>query len=1087
MNRTDGPAPSTSAGTPGRLATGLTAAALAASLAAPVHAALPANPTPKRVASQSAPADATPAEVHPVDPASSGVDLINLIRYTATGLNLPDTPIPADLDMTAQRTTAWRMDGTEQILLEGDVEVKIGSYGFKADRAVVLVSDHPAPGVSAHNVAIYFDNLRALGGYGVVEQKAPRLLVTAVTIGKINLNTALLRNRPDNDNAFVLESRARVQRYLDSIAAHTVALRPGGDLIPQAQFAYRDARREELLQAPALRPLPPLPMPTETPPPIFPGLMPSHPPTPPVPPVKPATPAPGGPAQEAVPLPPQSAVNFRADRVVYKQGEKESYVLLIGNAQAMYIDRKTGHRIDVSADKAVIFLKPGALGDSTQHTIPADAVHGVYLEDNGVGVVDGQYTVRGPRLFYDFASGRAVILDAVLFTWDVNQQIPIYVRAQQLRQYSFSSWGGTGVQLSTSDFAEPHFSIGAKELTVQAQHPEGGPQVLQYTAEGVTFNVQNKPVFYWPSMTGDSSEIPLKQVNVAYGSRYGATLQTRWDLFALANMKKPVGVDATLMVDGYSKRGPAVGLNADYDTDNAFGEFRSYYVHDTGIDTYLADRMNVDPGTHNRDRVLWRDSHDLGDGWESQIQLAHVSDPTFLEEWFQRESYASQEYETSLYLKQQRDDWAFTFLTRYSLMDFLPQVDLLQTRGNILSGGAPSVGYFTDKFPEVAYFREGTPLWGDRLTWFSENRASVLRLQLPGDTPLQRGFNAAQATALFGLGNNTDPYSTALLNEGLDEDTRFRGDTRQEIDAPMKFGAISFTPYVVGRLTGYDQGFAAYSGSDESIRLWGSVGARASTSFQRTYENIESDILDLHRLRHVIEPSVNAFFAGTNLHQDQLPVYDYDVESLLDGGVANFGLRNTLQTQRGGDGHWRSVDWVTLDTDFMVAQDHAIRESPLTQFFGYRPELSLAGNAFWTQLAWQASDTTSFVGDALYSFDNDRVERYDLGLTIDHSPRFSTFVMYRSITALDSDIVRYGFEYLLTPKYHVSVSQSFDINYGQNRDLTVIVTRRMPQWLLMVTVNLDTIDNDLSAGIALAPEGTGAGLLKPSNNPFLYR
>ena len=50
-------------------------------------------------------------------------------------------------------------------------------------------------------------------------------------------------------------------------------------------------------------------------------------------------------------------------------------------------------------------------------------------------------------------------------------------------------------------------------------------------------------------------------------------------------------------------------------------------------------------------------------------------------------------------------------------------------------------------------------------------------------------------------------------------------------------------------------------------------------------------------------------------------------------------MRNTLQTQRGGDDRWRSVDWIILDTNFVLRSDDADVTTILPRYFGYRPEL----------------------------------------------------------------------------------------------------------------------------------------------------
>src|SRR5690606_21122829 len=114
-------------------------------------------------------------------------------------------------------------------------------------------------------------------------------------------------------------------------------------------------------------------------------------------------------------------------------------------------------------------------------------------------------------------------------------------------------------------------------------------------------------------------------------------------------------------------------------------------------------------------------------------------------------------------------------------------------------------------------------------------------------------------------------------------DTVARLDSRHEINAPMQAGIFDLTPYAVGRFTGYSEDFEDYAGEDEQLRLWGQVGTRVATRFVNTYERFDSRLLDVHRLRHVIEPHANVFAAASTLQEDELPVFDYGVENIDDG------------------------------------------------------------------------------------------------------------------------------------------------------------------------------------------------------------
>ena len=167
----------------------------------------------------------------------------------------------------------------------------------------------------------------------------------------------------------------------------------------------------------------------------------------------------------------------------------------------------------------------------------------------------GDYTLRGPRVFYDLTTDRAIVLDAVFHSWDIKQKVPIYVRAESLRQLSRTQWSATNARLTTSEFHEPHFAIGMNKLVVTQHDNEDQPTQFSYVANDTSLNIGNTPVFGWPTLSGDATKPPIRAIDVGYDSQNGAEIQTRWDIFALMDKRPPDGLDASLLIDGFSRRG----------------------------------------------------------------------------------------------------------------------------------------------------------------------------------------------------------------------------------------------------------------------------------------------------------------------------------------------------------------------------------------------------------------------------------------------------------------------------------------------------------------------------------------------------
>ena len=750
-----------------------------------------------------------------------------------------------------------------------------------------------------------------------------------------------------------------------------------------------------------------------------------------------------------------------ADRVVFDQGEAESTVMLIGNVRLFYEDYRQAREVSLQAERVVVFLDGGESdGPVAPASVDAGRVRGVYLEDNVI-VTDTGFTVRAPRVYYDVRLNKATLLEAVVYSYDATRQLPLYMRAETVRQTSATSFEARDVQLTTSEFAEPHFAIGAARLTLDQQQVEGGVSNL-FSATDTTLRVKDTPFFIWPYMEGRLADIPLKRVKVGYDGNMGPKLETTWDVFALAGREAPDGVKLLGKADYLGDHGPGVGAELDYGLDNMYGHAEAYLLLlDNGADD-IGGRREIDQDGGMRGYYQWQHRSLLENGSELSLESAYVSDETFLEEFFRDQAYEAKPYETSLYWKKQQDDQALTFLTRYDLTDFTPQLTTLQTPG-----------YTTDKAPEVAYYRTGTSLADDRLTWFSDNRAGFVRARPGEDTPADRGFGNTASMTLFGIPNTTS-FEDALYARGVPDEWVFRADSRQEVSLPMEVGDFNVAPYAVGRITAYDEDFSAYAGESDKVRLWGALGVRASTELHKTYE-AQSRLLDVNGLRHVIEPNIDLFYSGANLDSQDLPVYDYDVESLSDGEGMRLGLTNTLQTHRGGPGRWRSVDWIKLRTDYVMRNDDSDVNTEIARFFDYRPEYSLGEDHLYTELLWMVTDTLGLAGELTYSLETDKVVQWRVGGTLQHTPRFSSFVRYDEIDLLDSRLLTYGFTYVLTVKYELGFRQRIDFARSQSQSIDLWLERRVPRWRIRLTANVDEIDSDQTIGIVLIPEGFGGG------------
>ncbi len=964
---------------------------------------------------------------------------------------LADPVVSADVVFYGQTAKSWSEDGARLILLEGDAGFDLGVFGFRGDRAVVRIDTELKPGRTIRHLSIYLENARSAKGRTNVGAYGQRLLVTASTTGSPSVLTDLM-TEVDAAPAvpLVAQARQRVARLRVAMGqpVNDLALDGVEDL---ASDPARLARREQIGQqnrvgsiALADKPLRAIqPDPDAAQPAV------DRPPPP-----------------EGI-LPTRGVVQFNADRVVYERAnpDRDAALMLVGNVRVFYTDYDASRVMSLTAERVVLFIDEG--GDRggappiAGQQMDAAKVTGVYLEDNAI-ITDGQYTVRAPRVFYNMAEDRAVLLEAVMYTDDIQRRVPLYVRADVLRQTSAETFEAENVRFTTSEFAEPHFAIGAQRVTIDRRADRDGVPRNLVTADKASMRWYDTPLFVLPRFQGTPSEVPLRGLTVG-SSNDGFNVETQWDVFALAGKQAPKDVDLIARIDYRGDHGPAVGLDFDYRLPESFGSTKGYLVPlDNGTDS-IGGRNDIDQDNEMRGFLQLQHRQLLDYGVEVSVEGAYVSDPTFLEEFYRSEAYEAKEYETSLYIKKQDNETAIDFYARYDVTDFTPQLTTLQAPGHTVARG-----------PEARYFRTGTPLLDGRLNWYTENRLGRVRMMFGDDSPADRGFSAADSLRFFGIPNTTS-FDDAAGAAGIPMDWVTRVDTRHEVEMPLEAGPFNITPYGVGRITAYDTDFSDFNGgsNEDNIRFWGGGGIRTSVEFSKTYGQARSKLFDVHQVRHIIEPVVDVFWHGSTIDGDDLPVYDPEVEGLSEGGGVRMGVVNTLQTKRGGPGMWRSVDWLRLKTDVVLRSDDADTDADIPRYFEYRPEYSTGGDHFYSELLWMVTETLGMQGDVTYNLEDDRAAQWRLGLTLDHTPRLRSFIVYREVEVLDSQLLSYGFDYQATDKYRFGFRQSIDINEGESRNIAFTLNRQLPRWELRGLLEYDAIDDEAVIGFILLPSGFG--------------
>jgi hypothetical protein len=659
----------------------------------------------------------------------------------------------------------------------------------------------------------------------------------------------------------------------------------------------------------------------------------------------------------------------------------------------------------------------------------ARAVRAVYLEGD-VMLSLGDRFVRASRLFYDFESSRALILDAV-FRADIPQRgIPLYIRADEIRQLSEREFSADHARVSTSEFYTPHYHVGAEKVYIRDRTPRdasgqpAGTVTGSYELRNTTLNVGGVPIAWWPYSKGDfkSSETLIRRFRTSYSDGNGVEVETAWYLFNLLGASPPKGFDATFHMDYLSRRGPGIGIDTDYEREDYFGLARSYYIYDEGEDNLGPLRDNT-PDDKNRGRVLWRHRHYLPNDWEATHEISYVSDPGFLEEYEKSEWFEGKEQETVLHLKRARDTEAISILANWRLLDFVTQ---------------------TEHLPDVTYRRIGDT-WLSPLVLYHESRGGAVRYR-PDDRRFfdERCFN----------------------NDGL-TDVTLRTGLREEAELPVKIPGLNIVPFASGRADYWD---GQPLGTGGLWRGFGLYGVRGGAYLARVYDDLSSELLDINRIRHIIQPHFVAWWANSNARSTIITPFDEGIETIDDFYGFAGGVRQTWQTKRGGEEQERTVDLVTLDLETGFFGDR--QDEPSNGYANpLRPEDSRTRNYIAGDLIYRMSDTTSLLYDFNIDVNDWSFDRQDVSLAVERLPRLAYIFAWRHAGDIDLDLVGGGYNYRLNEKHITAFRIWYDVDRGSLGELAISYIRKLPRWYFAVNFEVDEVFDDVKVSVSLWPEG----------------
>ena len=797
-------------------------------------------------------------------------------------------------------------------------------------------------------------------------------------------------------------------------------------------------------------------------------------------PINPDSPPPG---LRRLSVSPRSTVPYQVEWFRRENGEQVG-VIKGGVNLVIYGVRDFGV-IDVLTDRMVLWtagLETAGLDGETyqDENTPLE----LYLEGNVI-LREGPRVITAERMYYNVQESRALVLDGELQTSAEKLQGPIRMRARQFRQLAKGRFQAERAWITTSRFGKPGYRFQVSDVLLEDEelieiNPFTGsvvfdPETSQpktrtrrmATGRNTLLFLQDVPVFYWPVLATDleNPNPGIRRLQVSNDNIFGTQVLTKWDLYELLGVDAPPeNTELSLDLDYLSDRGVAGGLEFNYLGDELFGIDGRYngfvdtwLIEDNGNDNLGAGRRNLTPEEQFRGRFLWRHRHELPDDFTLLTELSWISDRNFLEQFFENDFEQDKDQETVIYLKQQRDNWAWSVLVRQRLFDFMTTTDWL---------------------PRFDHYLLGEPLLDDWFTYFTHSSVGFGRL------------HAADAPE--------DPAEKFLLRPWeMDADVA-RAATRHEIDYPFSLGPFRVVPYALGELGGWTNDVFG----DSAGRAYGMVGLRGSIPFWRVFPDVESPLWNVHGLAHKVVVGWDYSIAGSNIPFTDLvlldefdddaterfrhrfaintfggmipPTFDerfYYIRSGLPGSVTatsteladdmqalRIGINQRLQTKRGPIDNRRIIDWMTLSLDGAWFPDED-RDN-----FG--EPLGLLGYDY----TWNIGDRTALISGGLFDTFDEAQKLWHVGLRLARNRRGTFFLRYRILEGpIGSQIVSFSYSYLMSPKWASSLVTQVDLEEDHNIGQSIVLSRIGADFIIHFSVSVDGGKDNTGVSLAIEP------------------
>jgi hypothetical protein len=842
---------------------------------------------------------------------------------------------------------------------------------------------------------------------------------------------------------------------------------PAVQIVPVVQPPEPTVQAPQVVQPPTVVPLPGPPGSSGSaqPVPIVPAPAPRPVPVPP----------PGAAAKPVAALPQQVSIRPRSSAQFkireFPMGDGEKAVVFSPGVIIDVTDPATKGMVDIEADRVVLWTR-GDVRELVEglRSPQGQSAHSLefYLSGNvEIRSLSGKESrvLRCNEAYYDVGRKVALALDADLEVKQPGLPDPVHLQGPEIQQLNEKLFAmprskvdasklpyGPGLYLETGPSSLEEKRIEKKTIfgTRYFKRDTGEPEFEEerlFRGENVVLYLEDLPVFWLPYIQGDVNDPlgPLQSLSVGYNRVFGFQFYSSFNVFDLIGIDPVKDTRWRLNADYLSQRGPSLGTDFNTAGNQLAGisgkydiNIKAMGINDTGTDILGGNRGVVTlsgfpptpptatPITHPdwRGRFLGQlNWQELPYNLTVQTQVAAISDRNFLEQYYNLEWVNGLNQETFLYVKQQENNWAWTFLAEPRIRNWVTETEWL---------------------PKIDGY------------WI-------------GQDVLQMFSYTARADAAFAHLEPTHQPPPPFEQTDIATATG-RLDLWQELDLPLQLGAFRVVPYGVLDLTYYSQDI---QGNDQG-RLYAGGGIRGSIPFSRLYPDIQSELFNLNGIYHKIVVSGNWYWVHSNVSHTKLPQLDQlndnetdqalrdirpyqpsinpaNAQMLLSGffdpqlfalrklvlnkidtldsiDEVQLGIRQRWQTKRGFPGQQHIIDWMTLDVQAsFFPQPNRDNFGEVVNFVEYN----------WS---WSIGDRTTLFSSGWFDPHEGGGRVVTIGAELNRPDRSSLYIAYNQIDPLESKQVLGAVTIPFSAKYSLTASSAYD--FGVNSQINALTVTR---------------------------------------------